>query len=192
MGPVLKIIFRIFICLLILFAAAMVFFFLVAYNNNSERKSKTEVLKSGSSESKKALVVYQPSMISDCTKAAAYEMARGLNSKGYDVTLTYPGKNLTKDISGYSVMAFGSPVYIGQTSSVLNDYIKGIHSFAGKKIILFTTGAADDSAQLDAMEKLLKDADAPMKIGFISKETEKNKAEAYKVGCDMGSNSNED
>jgi hypothetical protein len=76
-------------------------------------------------------------------------------------------------------MAFGSPVYIGQTSSVLNDYIKGIHSFDGKKIILFTTGGADDSAQLDAMEKLLKDADAPMKIGFMSKETEKNKAEAY-------------
>lgn len=192
MKIVLKVIFFAFITLVILFAAAMLFFFLIMHHNNSERKSKVDVLKTDYAAPKKALVVYQPSMMSDCTKTVAYEMARGLNSNGYDVTVTYPGKNLSKDVSDYNVLIFGSPVYMGQTSSVLNDYIKGIQSFAGKKVILYTTGAADDSAQLDAMEKLLKDGGAPMKIGLMSKENEKNKAKAYKVGCDMGSNSNED
>lgn len=186
MRILLKIVSHVFIGLLILFAAAMLFFFLFAHYNSSERKGKTNVLKSDSSQPKKALVVYQPSMMTGCTKTIAGEIARGLNSKGYEVTITYPNKNLSKDISDYSVMVFGSPVYMGQTSSVLNDYIKGIQSFAGKKVILYTTGAADDSAQLDAMEKLLKDAEAPMKIGFMSKETENNKAKAYKIGCDAG------
>ncbi len=40
---------------------------------------------------------------------------------------------MTENISQYSIIAFGSPVYVGETSSTLADYMKSIKDFSNKK-----------------------------------------------------------
>lgn len=168
-----------------LFIAAMLFFFLILHSNNTVKGNKIDTIKTSYTTSSKALVVYQPSLITNSTHDIAYEIAKGLNSDGYEVTLTNPGKHISTDISAYKIVVFGSPVYMGQTSSVLNDYIKSINSFEHQKVILFVTGGADDSEQLTSLEKLLTKVKSPTKIAFKYNDT-KNKIEAFNLGVETG------
>lgn len=75
---------------------------------------------------------------------------------------------------------------MGQTSSVLNDYIKSINSFEHQKIILFVTGGADDSEQLTSLEKLLTKAELPDKIAFKYNDTKNNEIKAFNLGVEIG------
>ncbi len=63
---------------------------------------------------------------------------------------------MIEDISQYSIIVFGSPVYVGETSSTLADYMKSIKDFSNKKILLFVTGAQLENNELDKMEKILE------------------------------------
>lgn len=186
MHTILKGILFIFLGLLCLFIATMAFFFIVMHYNNSEKNNRIETLKPSSSASHRALVVYQPSMMSGFTKNIAYQISNGLKDEGYEVTIAHPGRHLATDLSTYDVVVFGSPVYMGQTSSVLNDYIKNIKNLKNQKIILFVTGSTDDSAQLDSLEKLIPDSITPIKIAFKSSDTKNNNTKAYNLGHEIG------
>lgn len=63
---------------------------------------------------------------------------------------------MIEDISQYSIIAFGSPVYVGEISSTLADYMKSIKDFSNKKILLFVTGAQLENNELGKMEKILE------------------------------------
>lgn len=182
---ILKVLLYIVLGILALCISAMLFFFITIHSNDTEKGNKTIIIKTNSIAHSKALIVYQPSLMSDSTKNAAYELARGLNGKGYEVTIAYPGKYLSTDLSSYKVVIFGSPVYIGQTSSVLNDYIKNIKNLKDQKILLFVTGGADDSAQLNSLENLFTKAEAPMKISFKHNDKD-NKTKAFNLGSEIG------
>lgn len=164
----------------------MAFFFAVMHYSNSEKDNKIDILKPSSSASHKALVVYQPSMITNSTKNIAYQISNGLKDEGYEVTVAHPGKSLTTDLSAYDAVVFGSPVYMGQTSSVLNDYIKNIKNLKNQKVILFVTGSADDSVQLDSLGKLIPDTITPVKIAFKSSDTKNNSTKAFNLGHEIG------
>ena len=171
--------------LVVLFIAAMLFFFVLIHSNNTEKGNKTVILNTNSAPHSKVLIVYQPSLMTDSTKNIAYDLAKGLNSKGYDVTIAYPGKYLSTDLSSYKVVVFGSPVYIGQTSSVLNDYIKSVKNLKDQRILLFVTGGADDSEQLNSLEKLFTNTESPMKMSFKYNDKD-NKTKAFNLGAEIG------
>lgn len=148
MKRILKCLLSIVLGIIVLFGVAMGVFMSFVNYNNSEKENKIEVLKPKTNVTdkyNKALIIYQPSRVTDVTKNMANEIAKGLNSDGYEVKLMYPGKKTSSDISQYKVVVFGSPIYIGQISSVTKDYIKRIKDFRGKKIGIFTTGDNDDS-----------------------------------------------
>ncbi|AGK95540.1 flavodoxin family protein [Clostridium pasteurianum] len=185
MKIILKVLLYIVLGILALCISEMLFFFILIHSNNTEKGNKTVIMKTDSIAHSKALVVYQPSLMTDSTKNVAYDLAKGLNSKGYDVTIAYPGKYLSTDLSTYKVVVFGSPIYIGQTSSVLNDYIKSVNNLKDQKILLFVTGGADDSEQLNSLEKLFTNAEIPMKISF--KYNDKgNENKAFNLGSEIG------
>lgn len=171
-----------FLGIIALFVISMICFYLFVHFNNTEKKNTIKVLKAPSVESPKVLVVYQPSLLSSITKNMSYNIARGLNNKGYEVTLTYPGEKVSADISKYNIIIFGSPIYIGQPSSVLVNYIKRINSFKNKKIVLFVTGANDDSIALNTLEKPINGANSIKKIQL--KKGDENKA--LNLGVEIG------
>lgn len=175
----------IFIGIIILMCIAGLVFYLFVHYNNSEKVFKTETLTAKNFGNKSALIVYQPSKMSSFTKDMAYDIGKGLNEKGYEVTICYPGKKLSQDISKYNLIVFGSPIYIGQTSTVLNDYIKSIKSFGSKKVVMFATGAQKDASPFKSMEVAAGNANIIDKVQFIGKASENNE-KAYKLGCEIG------
>lgn len=152
--------------------------------NNKPHGQKSETIAGDGENIGKALVVYQPSKGSDITKNIAYQLAKGINADGYEVTIVYPGEYLSEDISQYSIVVFGSPIYAHRTSVVLDDYIKRIKDFSGKKVVLFTTGMMDNSKQLADYQKLLNNANSPMKAQFNASHKDNGK-KAYEIGNEV-------
>jgi predicted naringenin-chalcone synthase len=131
-------------CIFAVFALGMgCFGAFIALNNRPAGEAK-EVLAAAQTGAPKAIVVYQPARTGVTTKAA-HQIAKALQENGYEVTLNHPGSFLEQDLSAYSVVMFGSPVYIGQPSKVLLDYMKGATGLEGKKVYQFATKAIENS-----------------------------------------------
>jgi len=174
-----KILGIVFLSFVALFILVMLIFAWFAKGNSKDYGDKGKILKVDKVNGKKALVVYQPSR-SKLTNKIAEQIAKGMNDAGYEVTINCPGKHMDKDISKYSVVVFGSPVYMGQTSSVLIDYMKSIKDFSNQKILLFATGGQLNNGELDRMEQQLVSKKASEKIEF--KNGTKDESKAYEVG----------
>ncbi len=112
-------------------------------------RSRPEILE-GTDPSRRALIVYQPGL-SPRTRDVARTLAQGLNATGFTVTLDRPGRHLPVDLTAYRVVAFGSPVYAGQTSWALRRYMASITAWGTPDVVLFTVGVnpyADNTASL--------------------------------------------
>lgn len=154
--------------------------------NVIEHKDSEEVLKSTNANAKKALVIYQPSR-TDKVKVLAYEIAKGINEQGYEVTLNYPGKFLPTDISEYSIIVFGTPVYETHPSSVLLDYMRSIKDCSEQKVILFASGYLKDTPELNTMKAALKGATPFAAIKYQQSSKEQNIKDAYELGKKVAS-----
>ncbi len=163
---------------ILIFVIAFASIFWLVSSANKERGNNEEILKSSQS-SKKALVVYQPSVSGVSTKIA-YQIAEGLNDGGYEVTLNYPGDHLSADITAYSIVVFGTPTFGAHPVTVLADYMKKVTDYSSSKVVLFSTGANPEGKELDEMEELLNTS-AYKKVKFKI-GTKENEAEAYDLG----------
>ena len=137
-----------------------------------QHKSNPAVLKQSKADSEKqALVIYQPSLL-QTTKNTAMSIAQALNQRGYQVTINYPGDYLDIDVSKYSVLVLGSPVYFGQTSSVLNKYSRAIKETKNTKILYFETGANSFSEkEKKTIQQIFPDAKAIVIEKFIANQS---------------------
>ena len=179
MKKTLKIIGKVFLCLIILLISTVLVVTWFTKANSKYCGDNGKVFKSDKTNVKKALVVYQPSR-SKLTTKIAESIAKGIKDEGYDVTINNPGEHMPKDISQYSIVVFGSPVYLGETSSTLADYMKSIKGFSNTKILLFATGGQINNGELDKMEKQLGNRKAAEKVGF--KNGMKDEDKAYEAG----------
>lgn len=157
--------------LIVIFVAVMAF---IVSSNSRDKGEYSKVLAGPDSSAPKALIVYQPT-ISGTGRTIAEQLAAGLNTAGYEVTITYPSAKLPADISAYSIVTFGSSVYAGQPSSVLTKYMNRINDYSGKKVALYSIGSADNTPELDVLEACVKGADEITKTKF--KTGVKNNAE---------------
>lgn len=119
----------------------------------------------------KALVIYQPAW-TDITKNAADALGKALQRKGYDVMVNYPGSFLPHNVSGYDVVAFGTPVYNSKGSPLVVDYLKSLNGLSGKKVILFTTGSTtpmEKDRAFDEVESYIRASTNMQRIKFSNK-----------------------
>lgn len=155
--------------LVALFIGMMLMMKWVIDANTTVHKSKEVIIGSGG---KKALVIYQPSR-SSLTKDMAEAIEETLNKSGYQVTMNYPSDQLTYNPADYEVIVFGSPVYAGMTSAVLENYMKSIKDYSGKKVLIFATGGnKDGSKELANLEAMVNGADKMVKIKLLNKQTD--------------------
>ena len=115
----------------------------------------------------------------------AHQIAKGLNDGGYEVTLNYPGDHLSADVSSYSLLVFGSPVYSGQPSKALTDYMSKIKVSSSSRIVLYSTGGFKFYMELDTMEKSLKSMTAYKKIKFLTGAKKENDTIAFDLGKEL-------
>jgi len=176
--------FGIVIGILILLIAIMVgvMAFIIS-SNNKDKGEYSKNLAGPDSLAPKALIVYQPS-IRSTGKTIAEKIAAGLNDKGYDVTISYPGDKLSEDILAYSIIVFGSSVYAGQPSSALIEYMKRITDYSGKKVLIYSIGSVESTPELDLLEAAIKGNADITKTKF--KAAAKDNGDiAYKLGTDL-------
>jgi flavodoxin len=171
-----------FVVLLIVGMMAVMFF--LTSSNNAYKGEYTNVLKSTAPSAKKALVVYQPSRSKEFAKIAD-QLAKGLNESGYEVTVSYPGKHLSADVKDYSVLAFGSPIYMGKPSTALTDYMKQIKDFSNKRVIAFSIGSLESTTEFEIFKTNLSGGEIYKQIKFIAKD-KSDEEKAYKLGLEVG------
>ena len=99
---------------------------------------------------KQALVIYEPSK-HDTTKDMTMILAETLVDEGFTVTINFPSSKLTYSWEDYDIIAFGSPVYVGEVSPVLKDYVES-NPIQGKNILIYVTGMEPaDTKELSKM-----------------------------------------
>lgn len=139
--------------------------------NTKVNKSNEKVISLKSNSDKKALIIYQPSR-TNVTSKAANVVGDTLKNLGYEVTINYPSGKLNYDISQYQVLVFGTPIYVGNHSSVLEEYMKSIKDYSGKKVLVFATGGnREDINALDYLQGIVKGAAKIEKVKLINGDT---------------------
>lgn len=159
---------------------SMFIFVWVINSTNKPKGNNEEIMRSKLPSPSKALVVYQPT-ISDFSSQMAHQIAKGLNDSGYEVTLNYPGDHLPDSFKSYDLVVLGSGTYVGKMSEALTNYISRVKDFSSAKIILFSTGTARETIELEAVEKQFRDTKVYKKIKFY-KDNQNNDQVAYDFG----------
>jgi flavorubredoxin len=155
---------------------------------NKPKGDKEEVLPGKKGNSKKALIIYHPG-ISKFTTRMTHQLAKGLNEGGYEVTLNHPGDHLSTDLSGYTLVVFGSPTYAGQISSAMRKYMARacpqIANTLTMGIVLFSTGALDEIQEFDKLEEMLVGLNVVKKVKFLAGSKTENDKTAYDLGIEL-------
>jgi flavodoxin len=152
---------------------------------NARHGDHPETMQPVAGNAGKALVVYQPS-VSSVTGDAAHAIARGLYDAGYEVTLNYPGSHLPTDLSEYSVVVFGGPVYGGSVPKALTEYIQSV-DLNGKRVVLFSTSGGGKDLPHDRQKELVQmegclNGVAPFSSTKLVASDKGLKDEAYDLG----------
>lgn len=169
-GIIMKKVLQVVLILLVVIIVGTIIFFKWAVNANSIVHKSSEK-KLFSSSSKKALVIYQPSR-TKLTSTMADSIAETLNKSGYEVTINYPSQELKYDISKYDVLVFGTPIYVGKYSQVLESYMKTIKDFSNKKVLIFSTGGDNKvTKEIDPLVQIVKGADKVESIKLLKGQT---------------------
>lgn len=148
--------------------AAMVFFKLSIGKRDSWRSPDEKIVGSGE---KRALLLYQPSN-GKHNLPLAKALAELLAQRGYTVTVNYPSEQLTYDPAQYDLLVYGSPVYMGETSKALRNYIQA-HPVTEKQVLLFVTGMSEKGPELEALKLLLPDENRIYGVKVSVKERSK-------------------
>ncbi len=123
-----------------------------------------------------ALLVYEPSnvdAIASATVNAKTAIASVLAEHEYTVTVNYPSPELDYDLSNYDIIVFGSPVYSGNLSPVLKEFIES-NPVTLKHILLFVVGLyPEDDKELQIMESWIDENNTVKTIKISEDENDK-------------------
>jgi flavodoxin len=125
MRKVFKIILAIFAALIVVVAAlaALVFFDVAAYTaTTSQTLGPT-----GTGNSGNALVAFDPGL-SGTAKNVASKIASDLQEKGFTVTLAGIKSSAVANVSGYSVIVVGGPIYAGSPTASIKNFLSNLPS----------------------------------------------------------------
>ncbi|MFA5364340.1 MAG: hypothetical protein WC325_04065 [Candidatus Bathyarchaeia archaeon] len=117
----------------------------VMYKINSDYASDIKTLNPEGTET--ALIIYHPglsSFMEDCV----FAYADGLVANGWRVDITTASSLAPTDLSGYSLLVLGSPVYADSPSATIERHVKRIGDLQGiDTVLLVTSGGSGGSAE---------------------------------------------
>ncbi len=129
--------------IIILIAASVSVF--VLYKANSDFVSEINVLNPNGSES--TLILYHPG-VSSVTEDAVYAFGEGLVENGWRVEVTTASDQAPTDLSKYSLLVLGSPVYGGSPSASIKRHLERIGDLQEiETVLVITSGGINDGAE---------------------------------------------
>jgi flavorubredoxin len=147
-----KILLVFFLALLVVIAASIAFLALAVLPNiNKDVVSGIDVI--NPSGSKTALVVYQPGY-TGFPKDISYAFADGLASAGWRVEITTASSQAPSDLSGYSLLVLGFPVYGGKPGDPIVRYINRTSDLNGiRTVIIALDGLNSPAGSVDTLKQ---------------------------------------
>lgn len=116
----------------------------VLFKINSDYVSGIDVLNADGSET--ALIIYHPGF-SSFMKDVVYAFADGLVENGWRVEITTASSQAPTDMSNYSLLVLGSPIYAGGPSPTIKRHINRIGDLQEiDTVIIFTSGGVQESS----------------------------------------------
>jgi flavorubredoxin len=136
----------------IVFVAIIVFIIIVVsvsgfiiFKISSDYVSGIDVLNAEGSET--SLIIYHPGL-SSFMKDVAYAFADGLVENGWRVEVTTASSQAPTDLSEYSLLVLGSPVYADSPTSTIKRHIERIGDLSGiDTVLLVTSGGSEGGAE---------------------------------------------
>ena len=145
----------------ILLIAILVFVIVVAgvlgfvlFKINSDYVSGIDVLNADGSET--ALIIYHPGL-SSFMKDVVYAFADGLVENGWIVEITTASSQAPTDLSEYSLLVLGSPIYAGNPSPTIKRHIERIGDLQGINTVLLVTSAGSDGGTGASMQQTVEE-----------------------------------
>ena len=152
-----KILLLFFLVLLAVTAALVAFVLLVVMPNiNKDIISGIDVI--NPSGSKTAFVLYQPGY-TGFPKDISYAFADGLASSGWKVEITTASSQTPSDLSRYSLLVLGFPVYAGNTENAVVRYLNRTGNLNGiNTVLLAADGLNSPDLGIDSMKQKVQAA----------------------------------
>ena len=126
----------------------------VLFKINSDYVSGIDVLNADGSET--ALIIYHPGL-SSFMKDVVYAFADGLVETGWRVEITTASSQAPTDLSEYSLLVLGSPVYAGTPSPTIKRHIERIGDLQGINTVLLVTSAGSDGGTGASMQQTVEE-----------------------------------
>jgi flavorubredoxin len=128
----------------------------IFFKINSDFTSEIDVL--NLEGTKTALVIYHPGLAS-FQQDTTYAFADGLVENGWKVEITTPSSEAPTDLSGYSLLVLGSPVYAGAPAPSLQRHLERIGDLNGIATALIVTSGGSDGEAEATLQQAVEDHD---------------------------------
>lgn len=152
-----KILLIIFILFVIVFISVLGFVF---FRINSDYVSEIEVLNSSGSE--KVLIIYHPGF-SSFMRDVVYAFADGLLENGWCVEITTASAQAPTDLTGYSLLVLGSPVYASSPSATIKRHLERIEELNGVDTVILVTSASSDGTAEATLQQTVEEYNGNIK-----------------------------
>ena len=126
----------------------------ILFKINSDYVSEIDVLNANGSET--ALIIYHPGL-SAFMKDMTYGFADGLVENGWKVEITTSSSQAPTDLSEYSLLVLGSPVYAGAPTSTIKLHVERISDLQGIGTVLLVTSAGSDGGAEAALQQTVEE-----------------------------------
>jgi menaquinone-dependent protoporphyrinogen IX oxidase len=173
-------IFKIFLSIFaILIIVGIASFSLVIFDVAGTFAIDTHSLPNGAA-TEKAIVVYDPGM-SGGAKDIATKIGYNLQEAGYDVTLAGVKSSTAANLTGYSYIVVGGPIYAGKPASSIQSYLNSLSPPANAKVGVFGYGSVQvDNTNQTAVEQDVAPliADNPLVLTAVVKVVSGNNVDS--------------
>jgi len=126
----------------------------VLFKINSDYVSGIDVL--NAEGSKIALILYSPGL-SSFMKDVVYAFADGLVANNWKVEITTVSSQAPIDLSEYSLLVLGSPVYAGSPSPTIKRHVERIGDLQGIDTVLLVTSAGNSGGAEVSMQQIIEE-----------------------------------
>ena len=113
--------------------------------------------------SKTALIIYHPGL-SSFMKDVAYAFADGLVENGWRVEITTASSQAPTDLSGYSLLALGSPVYADGPSPTIKRHVERIGDLRESTLYYWLLREAVMEAAEAAMQQTVEEHNGAVEL----------------------------
>ena len=176
-----KIVFVVIIAFVIVVASVLGF---VLFKINTDYVSGIDVLNVDGSET--ALIIYHPGL-SSFMKDVTYAFADGLVENGWKVEITTASSQVPTDLSEYSLLAVGSPIYAGNPSPTIKRHLERIGDLQEMDTVILITSGGNSTSDI-TMQQMVEEYNGTIKtvVEVFNQEPNEGNAKAVDLAEQAG------